>query len=123
MFYRTADKYPAYHNSVVTTVGVVENVIDNIPTEESFVRLCGKRSVFTDDELSNWWNYRPANRPFIVNFLYTYSFPRRITLERLIEIGVIPSVYDVPRGFTQISIQNLKDIIRECQVDESIIVN
>lgn len=44
-------------------------------------------------------------------------------MKRLIEIGVIRGVDDAPRGFTQISIKNLKDIFKECQADESIIVD
>ena len=119
VFYRTG----GYYKSVVTTIGVAESIIDNIPTEQDFIRLCRKRSVFTDEGLSKEWNRYTTNRPFIVNFLYVYSFPKRITLQRLIEIGVIPSVNDAPRGFTQISIKNLRDILRECQVDESIVVD
>jgi predicted nucleic acid-binding protein len=123
VFYRTADKYPAYHNSVITTIGVVEKVIDNISTEQDFIRLCRKRSVFTDKELTKQWNRYTTNRPFIVNFLYVYSFPKRINLKRLIEIGVISSVNDVPRGFTQISVKNLRDILQECKIDESLVVD
>lgn len=119
VFYRTG----GYYRSVVTTIGVAESVIDNISSEEAFIRLCRKRSVFTDEELSKHWSLNQRNRPFIVNFLYVYSFPRRINLQRLIEIGVIPSVNDAPRGFAQISVKNLKDILRECQVDESIVVD
>lgn len=119
VFYRTGGRYL----SVVTTIGVAESVIDNIPTEEDFIRLCRKRSVFTDEELSKHWNLYKRTRPFIVNFLYVYSFPKRINLQRLIEIGVIPSVDDAPRGFTQISIKNLRDILQECEVDETVVVD
>ena len=119
VFYRTG----GYHRGVVTTIGVAEGVIDNIPTEEDFIRLCRKRSVFTGEELAMHWNRDRRNRPFIVNFLYVYSFPRRINMKKLIEIGIIPSVSDAPRGFTQISVKNLRDILRECQADESIVVD
>jgi hypothetical protein len=119
VFYRTGGLY----KSVVTTIGIVEKVIDNIPTEQDFIRLCRKRSVFTDKELSRQWNYYRTLRPFIVNFLYVYSFPKRINLHRLIEIGIIQSVNDAPRGFTPISVKNLKDILQECQVDESIVID
>ncbi len=122
LFYRAGD-YPAYYKSVITTIGVVENVIDSIQTEEDFIRLCRKRSVFTDGELSEHWNYSRRNRPFIVNFLYVYSLPKRITRQKLIEMGVISDVYKGPRGFTQISTNNLKDILRESQIDESIAVD
>jgi len=119
VFYRTG----GYYKSVVTTIGVVERVIDNIPSEEDFIRLCRKRSVFNDEELSKHWNLRKRDRPFIVNFLYVYSFLKRINMKRLIEISVIPSVEDAPRGFTQISVKNLREILRECQADESIVVD
>ncbi|MDO9229705.1 MAG: hypothetical protein Q8M86_01055 [Syntrophales bacterium] len=119
VFYRTG----GFYKGVVTTIGVVENVIDNIPSELDFIRLCRSRSVFTDKELSKHWNYNKRYRPFIVNFLYAYSFPKRINMEKLIEIGVIRNVDDAPRGFTQISVRNFKDILRECQSDESLIVD
>jgi len=119
IFYRTGGLY----KSVVTTIGVAEKVINNIITEQDFIRLCRKRSVFTDKELSWQWNLYRTLRPFIVNFLYAYSFPKRITLHRLIELGVIPSVNDAPRGFTRISVDNLKDILKECYVDESLVVD
>ena len=119
VFYRTG----GYYKSVVTTIGVADGIIDNIPTETDFIKLCRQRSVFTDEQLANHWRYRKSSRPFIVNFLYVYSFPKRINLQRLIEIGVIPSVNDAPRGFTPISVKNLKDILKECQADESLVVN
>ena len=119
VFYRTG----GFYKSVVTTIGVAEGIIDNIPTEADFIRLCRKRSVFTDEQLANHWRFRKMNRPFIVNFLYAYSFPKRINLQKLIEIGVISSVNDAPRGFTPISIKNLRDILRECQADESLVVD
>jgi len=122
LFYRAGD-YPAYYKSVITTIGIVENVVDNIQTEEDFVRFCRKRSVFTDRELAEHWNYNRRNRPFIVNFLYVYSLPKRITRQKLIEMGVISDIYKGPRGFTQISANNLKDILRESQTDESIAVD
>lgn len=123
IFYRTADRYPAYHNSVVTTIGVAEGIIDNISTEADFIRLCRKRSVFTDEQLASQWRRQKTIRPFIVNFLYVYSFAKRINLSRLIELGVIPSVADAPRGFTPISAKNLRDILKECQADESVAVD
>ena len=119
LFYRTG----GYYKSVVTTIGVVESVVDNIPSEADFIRLCRKRSVFTDAQLSKHWNYNKRNRPFIVNFLYAYSLPKRINLQRLIEIGVITGINDAPRGFTQISIKNLRNILKECQADESLAVD
>ena len=119
VFYRTG----GYYKSVVTTIGLVESVTENIANYNDFVLKCRKRSIFTNDELKEWWDYRPANRPFIVNFLYVYSFPKRPNLQRLIEIGVIKSVNDAPRGFVRITNDQLRLIIKESESDESIIVD
>ncbi|MGI2336101.1 MAG: hypothetical protein ACRKGH_05600 [Dehalogenimonas sp.] len=119
IFYRTGGVY----QGVVTTIGIVEKAIDGITAESDFIRLCRKRSVFSDQELSQQWNFKPRSHPFIVNFLYACSFPKRMIMKRLIEIGVIADAMSAPRGFTQISIENLKDIMKECQVDESLIVD
>lgn len=119
VFYRTG----GYYKGVVTTLGVVESVITDIKDEDAFISQCRKRSVFSDQELRMHWNYQKDNRPFIVNFLYVCSFPRRINLKTLIALGIIPDVHSVPRGFTAISRDKLERIIREAQVDESIIVD
>jgi len=108
---------------VVTTIGIVENVIDNINSEKDFIELCRKRSVFSDTELSEHWNYKKSNRPFVVNFLYSYSFPKRINMKRLIEMGVIPDINSAPRGFECLTKNKFIDILRECQADESIVVD
>lgn len=119
IFYRTG----GYYQSVVTTIAIVENIITDIPDSGRFVELCGKRSVFTEQELLEQWNYKPRYKPFIVNFLYAYSFSKRITLKRLIELGVIPDIKSAPRGFMQITNKNFNDIIREVGLNESIIIN
>ena len=103
VFYRTGGVYAG----VATTIGIVESVIDNIPDEERFIKLCRKRSVFSDDELKKHWNYQKQNRPFIVNFLYTHSLKRRPNLKWLNENGIIPNIQDMPRGFREISRENL----------------
>lgn len=123
VFYRTAEKGPAYFSSVVTTIGIVEQVFTDIATESDFIRLCRKRSVFTDEELSQHWNYSRTNRPFVVNLLYAYSLPKRPTRQELIDMGILPSTYKGPRGFTRISAQNLKDILKESEADEGLAVD
>jgi len=119
IFYRTG----GYHESVITTIGVVENVHTAIKDEDQFLNLCRKRSVFTDDELKQQWNYNTHNRPFIVNFLYTYSFPKRINLKRLIDLGIIKDIGSAPRGFEEITDESFMKIIEETNSNENIIVD
>ncbi len=120
LFYRTGGKYAG----VISTIGVVENVILKISNEEEFVRLCRKRSVFDDNELKKWWNYNKYSRPFIVNFLYIDSFPKpKVNLEKLIELGVIKSINDAPRGFVEIEKIKFEEFLKEARANESYIVD
>jgi predicted nucleic acid-binding protein len=102
VFYRTGTIY----TGVVTTYGIVESTIIDIPNIDTFIRLCRKRSVFNDEKLKEFWNYYPNLKPFIVNFLYVYSFRKRPNLKWLNENGIIPDIMDMPRGFREISREN-----------------
>ena len=120
VFYRTGGR----HKGVVTTIGIVESVNTTIQSERDFILKTRKRSVFSDEELKKHWNYRGQwSRPFIVNFLYAYSLPKRPNLSKLIELGIIADVNSAPRGFEKISQQHFSKIIKESQSDESIVVN
>jgi predicted nucleic acid-binding protein len=119
IFYRTG----GYYRSVITTLGIVENVYINIQDFEHFFMLCRKRTVFSEQELRKLWDSSPANRPFIVNFLYAYSFPRRLNLKDLIKLGIIKDIYSAPRSFTQIANDLFEIIIRETGTNENIIVD
>lgn len=119
VFYRTG----GFYQSVITTIGIVENITVGIKNEESFIGLCRKRSVFSDDELRIHWNYKTNNRPFIVNFLYTYSFPKRINLKNMIDLQIIKDINSAPRGFEPITNAQFETILKETHTDESIIVN
>jgi len=127
LFYRTG----GYHESVISTIGVVESVITNIKSEEEFIRLCRKRSIFNDDSLKEWWNYNPYNyppnkiyRPFVVNFLYVDSFPMpKVNMKRLIEMGLIKSINDAPRGFVQIENSKFEKFLKEARANENYIVD
>jgi predicted nucleic acid-binding protein len=123
VFYRTASGGSAYHTSVTTTIGVVQTVTNSIKSEEHFLELCRKRSVFSDNELRKYWNHNPKYRPFVVNFLYVYSLPKRMNLEALINAGVVQSTEDAPRGFLQISNDKFYSILVGSNADQRFIVN
>jgi len=126
LFYRTAEKdKPAYYSAVVTTIGIVEEKIENIKDEQDFILKCRKRSVFGDDELKKWWNYKPNNRPFIINFLHVNSFQlgERINRAKLLELGVLTGEENELRGLKQISKENFLKVIKEAKFDESFIID
>lgn len=119
VFYRTG----GYYAGVITTIGIVETVFTKIQNLDQFTNFCRKRSVFSTDELKEQWDFKPNNRPFIVNFLYTYSFPKRLNMKRLIELGVIADRWSAPRGFEPISERSFDVIISETGLDGHIIIN
>ncbi len=107
MFYMTGGKY----KGAATTIGIIESCITNINNENGFLMLCRKRSVFSNEELLNHWNRDPNLKPFIVNFLYTYSFRKRPNLEWLVNNGIIKDYKSVPRGFTKITVEQFDRVL------------
>jgi len=126
VFYRTAAKdRSAYYSSVITTIAISEGKITDISDENDFVLKCRKRSIFTDDELKEYWNWNPRFRPFIINFLYTHSFPtgKRINRQRLLDLKIITGSENELRGLKKISKEQFELILRETETNESLIIN
>jgi len=126
LFYRTASGAgPAYYTSVLTTVGIVEEKIDGIRTYDEFVLKCRKRSIFSDSELKEYWDFNPSLRPFIIKFLYVCSFTlgNRINRQRLLDLGIIKGTDKELRGLKQISSAQLQTIIEEANLNESLAVD
>lgn len=126
VFYRTAEKSKnAYYSSVITTIAIVEDKIDNIKDEADFVSKCRKRSIFSTEELKEFWDWNPKYRPFIINFLYVYTFQlgKRINRKKLIELKIISGADNELRGLKKITNEQFLTIIKETETNESIIVN
>ncbi|KAB2859360.1 MAG: hypothetical protein F9K09_02390 [Flavobacteriales bacterium] len=119
VFYRTG----GYYKSVVSTIGIVQEVIYDIETESDFINHCRKGSVFPENDLKAMWNYNHRKRPFIIRFLYIYSFPHRINMKQLIDLNVLSGIDDAPRGFKPITREHLNIILKETKSDESFIVD
>ena len=117
VFYRTG----GYYKSVVTTLGQVLEVRSDFKNEEDFVNYCKKATVFPKDELIRQWCLR-NNKPFVVRFLYIYSFPKRLNMKELIDLGVLSNKDDAPRGFRKIRKIDLKNILTNSHSDESFII-
>jgi hypothetical protein len=123
VFYRTkSDHGPAYYTSVATTVGVVQEVITDIPDLKTFIDTCRKRSVFSDAELKNEWDRYRNSRPFVVNFLYVYSLPKKPTLQILDKIGMVKASA-VPRGFERITDESFEKLLKVSNADTRFIVS
>ena len=126
IFYRTAprDKSAFYH-SVITTIGIVEDKLDNIQSEAEFLLKSRKRSIFTDDYLKEFWNYNPRYSPFLIRFLSVFSFPlgNRLNRKALLELGVISGEENELRGLKKITREQLILLLKETKTNESIIVD
>jgi hypothetical protein len=97
--------------------------VDLPSSEAQFIALCRKRSMFTDDQLREHWNWRKNDRPFIVGFLYAYSFPKRPNMKDLIDNGVIKDVHSAPRGFARVTSKQFKTVLSLAKVDPRSIVD
>lgn len=118
IFYRTG----GYYKSVVSTIGVVQEIKYDFNSEDDFVLYCRKSSVFPEEQLRAMWNYSQI-KPFVIKFLYIYSFPHRINMKELIDLQVLSGVNDAPRGFKQITKEQFNNILKATKSDESFIVD
>lgn len=124
VFYRTAAaNQPAYYSSVATTVGIVHSVLTEISSEDEFIELCRRRSVFSDDQLREHWNYNPRSRPFIVNFLYVLSFKEgnRLNRKALLDLNIISD--EPPRGFVRLSDEAFQTLMEHSHANQRFIVD
>jgi hypothetical protein len=118
IFYRTG----GYYKSVISTIGIVQEVKYDFDSENDFLIYCRKSSVFPENKLSEMWNYSSI-KPFVVRFLYVYSFPHRINMKELIDLKVLSGVNDAPRGFKHISKEQFNNILKATKSDESFIID
>lgn len=118
IFYRTG----GYYKSVVTTIGVVQELRYDFGDENEFILYCRKSSVYPEDKLREMWRYA-EKKPFAIRFLYVYSFPHRINMEKLIDLKVLAGVNDAPRGFKPITQEQLQRILKNTKSDDSFIVH
>lgn len=119
LFYRTRENGPGHYSSVVTTMGIVDEVYDHIRSEDDFVRLCRKLSVFSDDDLRSFWR-KPGQKPFIVKFLNAITLPNKINLKTLREMKIRETA---PRGFEPISIEDLLKVSEAAGVNANFIID
>lgn len=118
IFYRTG----GYYKSVVSTIGVAQEIKYNFKDEDDFVLYCRKSSVFPEDQLRAMWRFSQI-KPFVVRFLYIYSFPHRVNMKELIDLQVLSGVNDAPRGFKPITKEQFNSILKATKSDESFIVD
>lgn len=88
VFYRSGGIY----KGVATTIGIVDEVFDNISGLEELIRICRKRTALSEQELEEFWNWKPKNKPFVINFLYAFSFEKRMNLKEMLDKKILPAM-------------------------------
>ena len=115
VIYRTADdNKTAEYSSVVTSIGVVENVKrqDEFADFNDFYKYSSQYSVFDKADLEYWYNRGYCRA---IKFAYNIALNKRITRHDLIEeIGLDRGAY---WGFFELSDAEFSEIIRRSNVD------
>jgi len=124
LFYRTAEKdKSAKYSALITTIGIVDNVYDNIKNLNDFISKASKRSIFNEEKLKEWWNYKSSLKPFLIHFLDVYSLTSqqrsKLIRKRLLELGILTDEENELRGLKEITKDQLKTIIKEAGINES----
>lgn len=108
VFYRSGG---SIYKGVATTIGIIEEAIDGIPSLEELHKICRKRSVLTDEELAEYWSRFPKWRPFVFNFLYAFSFRKRINLKQMLDAGILPNM-DSVKTITKMQREEFTKLVR-----------
>lgn len=116
LFYRMgADGENKKYKSVLSTIAIVDKIIENIHSEEHLLSLCQNRSVFTVDELKNFWSEHCRNLK-ILKFIFVKSLNKRLTLGYLWEHNIIVPPGG-PRPFTAITDEQFDMIVHDSETE------
>lgn len=103
------------YKSVISTIGIVDDIIEDVRTEKELLDLCQNRSVFTRSELTTFWSKHHHNLK-IIKFIFLKSLTKRLTLGYLWEHNIIPAPKG-PRPFTLINDEQFDMIIRDSDTE------
>lgn len=113
IFYRIGDSYPKKYSSVVTTIGVIDQVISDFNSESEFMQYCQNRSVFSEFELKSFWRNHRYNLK-VIKIVYAKSLTKRLTLDYLQTHGMVEAGQG-PRPFTRITDEQFSMILRDSE--------
>ncbi len=97
--------------SVVTTLGVIQEAKYNFSSKEEFFKSCENRSVFTNEELETFWATK-KDKLLVVKFIVVGTFSKKITLNYLWDNGIVEQNKG-PRPFDQLSDTQFDSIIKQ----------
>jgi predicted nucleic acid-binding protein len=97
------------YQSVITTIGIIDEILYNFRSKEEFFSYCENRTVFTKDELEKFWKEQ-KERLLVVKFIYVKSLTTRLTLAYLWDEKIVQAPYG-PRPFTKLTDAQFKKIL------------
>ena len=103
------------YESVVSTVGIIDDVAYNFKSKEEFLKYCENRTVFTLDELEYFWRTK-KNSLLVIKFIYVKSLCKRLTLSHLWNNGIVAQ-NSGPRPFDLISDDNFDSILSDANTE------
>ena len=103
------------YKSVVSTIAIVDEIIENIRTEDELLSLCQNRSVFTVEELKDFWAKHRYNLK-ILKFIFVKSLTKRLTLGYLWDHNIIKAPGG-PRPFTAITDAQFDMIVQDSETE------
>ena len=112
VFYRMGEEgtYKKY-SSVITTIGVVDEVISRFSGKDDFLSHCQNRSVFSKEELESFWQNHQYNLK-VLKFVYVKSLTQKLTLDWLQKNGIVAPKKG-PRPFTVLTDNQFNSILKE----------
>ncbi|MFT3884860.1 MAG: hypothetical protein QM724_05345 [Flavobacteriales bacterium] len=107
VFYRTG----GIHKGVVSTIGIVESIVNPVADFEDLRKLCRKKSALEVNELKEYWERYSGYKPFVINFLYAYSLKHRQNLRTLLDAGIFPNM-DIVRTINELPMNAFVELVR-----------
>lgn len=99
------------YTSVLTSVCIVDSIICNFNSKEDFLRICSNRSVFSKNDLDEFWDKHRYNL-FVLKFIFVKSLEKRLTLDYLQQTNIIEATKG-PRPFTRLSDSQFDKILSD----------
>lgn len=106
LIYRTGDTTPKMYSSVLTTVAIVDEVIQ-VSSQERLVAECQNRSVFTESELRKFYPQYDK----IIKLLFYKALTKRVILKTLQDLGMF-AFDEGPRPFHKLTDSQFDEILK-----------
>jgi predicted nucleic acid-binding protein len=115
LFYRTGESESnKKYSSVITTLGIITDVIFNFQSKEDFLKHCQNRTVFSPEDLNKF--SKKLENLIIIKFIHAKSLAKRPTLGFLWDNNIIKPP-NGPRPFTRITDSQFDVILKNAETN------